>query len=969
LILGAILATGPSFVFAETLPNQQPRASGEHVSFNRDGRPIFNKQCLSCHGGVKQLSGLSLIYREQALRPCESGRTPIVPGRASDSYLLERVTDNDVETRMPPADHGPPLSPADVAVLTEWIEQGAKWEEHWAFVPPTRRELPAVNQVSWPRDPLDRFVLARLESAGLAPGAEADRATWLRRASFDLTGLPPTPEAYVAFQNDERADAYERAADRLIGSPHFGERWAAMWLDLARYADTQGFEKDLHRDMWPYRDWVIRAFNDDLTFDRFTIKQLAGDLLPEATLADRVATAFHRNTQTNTEGGTDDEEFRTAAVLDRVSTTWEAWMGSSFRCAQCHDHPYDPIRNKEYYQFVALLNNTRDVDLDDDTPVVKAPIDAAGWPAAERRQRRMAGIRLKVFERANSVAISDGESHSLRADHAACSAPAKLISRDAPDGTPEVLVQGALASFDAFTLEFPLDESIKRLTAIRIEALPQDVQAALRIPEMGFVLTRIKGEIVSEEAAAAQAVMFVAAFADEPHPLMDPEDSLRDNNKGWGDFTRLCRPRHVTFACQQAMPIPPRSKLRLTLQFHAAATGDIGLGIRRGRYSLSENRRWIELVNDPQVRRLRKKLASLAAKEDAIPHVKLPVVEEIPAPFARPTFAFIRGNWLDKGTEQKPGIPKIFARPGPQGVDNRLTMARWIVSPDNPLTARVMVNRIWQELFGVGIVETSEDFGSSGTPPSHPELLDHLALRFEHDDHWSVKRLRRDIVLSAAYRQSAATQPATLTADPRNRLLSRGPRTRLTAEMIRDQALVLSGRLTSTMFGPPVMPPQPDGVWRSVYNGATWNAATDSNRYRRAIYTYWKRTSGYPSMLSFDAPSRDVCLSRRIPTDTPLQALVAMNDEAFIELAQGLGQRMQQAAQDPPHQIAAGFRWATGHDIATPKLERLLDLYHDAGESFDRSPAEAGKLSAKRDTYALTVVANALLNLDEVLTK
>ena len=938
------------------------------MSFNRDVRPILTKNCIGCHGGVKQLSGLSFIYRDRAVNPCESGLTPILPGRPADSYLLERVSNPDPDSRMPPGDHGPPLSPADIATLTRWIEQGAEWEEHWAYVPPSAHKLPPVQHSSWPRDRLDRFVLARLESAGLAPSTEADRPAWLRRATLDLTGLPPRPEDYANFLRDDRADSYERVVDRLLASPHFGERWASMWLDLARYADTQGFEKDAHRDAWPYRDWVIRAFNDDLPFDQFTVKQLAGDLLPEPTFADRVATAFHRNTQTNTEGGTDDEEFRTAAVLDRVSTTWEAWMGTSFRCAQCHDHPYEPIRNTEYYEFVALLNNTHDMDLDDDSPLLKTPVDAAAWPTADARRRRMAAIRQTLFDRADSLLAADREMHPLRAGHVTSAGGTKLVARDTKDGAPEIVVEGILTAMDTFTLEFPLDDGVKQLTALQIDALPQDGAAALKIPEMGFVVTRLQAELLTEGAATPQQIKFVAAFADEPHPLMDPEDSLRDNNRGWGQFTRLWRPRQAVFVCEQAVPISPHSTLRLALQFNAAATGEIGLGIRRGRYSVSTDKRWTEMVNDQKIRKLRQELAVLVAQEDAIPHVNLPIASEIPAPFGRQTFTFARGNWLDKEAKVHPGVPRLLSKSS-NSVDNRLTMAKWIASPDNPLTARVMVNRLWQELFGVGLVETAEDFGSSGEPPSHPELLDHLALRFEYEHSWSIKQLLRDLVLCATYRQSAWADPPKRLADPRNRLLSRGPRTRLTAEMLRDQALILSGRYSDKMFGPPVMPPQPEGIWRSVYNGATWNAPQGADRYRRAIYTYWKRTSGYPSMLTFDAPSRDVCVSRRIPTDTPLQALVIMNDEAFVELAQGLSERMQQAAAEPETQITAGYRWATGQEVPTPKLHRLVELYDEAAEAFDRTPADARRLAPTRQSYALTIVANALLNLDEVLTK
>ncbi len=952
-----------------------PAAEGDRVLFNESIRPIFARHCVSCHGGVKQLSGLSFIDREQALAETDSGLHAIVPGKPEESYLLERVSDPDAETRMPPADHGPALAPRDIALLRRWIEQGAEWEQPWAFQPPRSHESPAVHQADWPRDALDQFVLARVEAAGLAPAAEANRAAWLRRVSLDLTGLPPTPAEYDAFAADASATsgsdaAYERVVDRLLASPHFGERWAAMWLDLARYADTQGFEKDEARNAWPYRDWVIRAFNDDLPYDQFLVKQLAGDLLPEATLSDRLATALHRNTQTNTEGGTDDEEFRTAAVLDRVATTWEALLGTTFRCAQCHDHPYEPIRNTEYYQFVAFFNTTRDNDVSEDYPLLAAPNDPADGAEAERLDRRMQAVREELYARAMPLAGDASRWRPLRPDVATASGDTKLVIRDAAEapGVAEVVAEGTIAANGAYTLEFPLD-GVRRLAALRIDALPIDVEAAQKTADMGFVLTRLRGEIVPAGGGSPREIPFDAAFCDEAEPLFDPEDSLRRNDNGWADYTRMSQPRFALFAASEPARIQPRDRLRLTLEFHRTAVGDIPLVIRRGRFSVSESTAWTDALASGAVRDLRRELRELRRRRDRIPHTDVPVMAEQAPGRQRRTYAFVRGNWLDKAGEAFAGMPHVFPSPPATTSPNRLTMARWIASPDNPLTARVMVNRLWQELFGVGLVETAEDFGTSGTPPSHPELLDHLALRFEHDRAWSVKRLLRDIVLSATYRQAGTITPEKLAADPRNRLLARGPRTRLTAEMVRDQALALSGRLSAKMFGPPVMPPQPPGVWRSVYNGAEWRTAAGEDRYRRAIYTFWKRTSGYPSMLTFDAPSRDVCVGRRIATNTPLQALAVLNDEAFVELAAGLGERMEAAGHGAGERISAGYRWATGGEITPAKLERLVVLYEQAAAAFDADADRAMQLAPSRERYALAIVANALLNLDEVLTK
>jgi hypothetical protein len=941
----------------------------EKVSFNEHIRPILAKHCVSCHGGVKQASGLSFIYREQATAPCESGLTPITPGSTEESYLLDRVTDSDPDMRMPPADHGPPLSAEQIDLLRRWIEQGAEWELHWSFAPPKKHEPPRVQREHWSRDPLDRFILARVESEGLAPAAEADRAAWLRRVSLDLIGLPASAEEYAAFKLDNRPDAYERVVDRLLASPHFGERWASMWLDLARYADTVGYERDPHREIWPYRDWVIRALNDDMPFDEFTIKQLAGDLLPDATFGDRLATAFHRNTQNNTEGGTDDEEFRMLAVLDRVSTTWQTWQGSTFRCTQCHSHPYDPFRHEEYYKFVAFFNTTRDADLNGDEPLLRVPHDVEAWPDAQKLDDRIAAIRAELHERYAQLREDESLWRPLRPDKANASGETKLIIRDdETDGVPEVLAEGTTASHSTFTFEVPLKGG-SRLTAIRIDALPKDVAAALKTPEAGFALSRLKTHVLSPESQELAELEFAAVSSDDPEPLFDPEESLRKDGLGWEAYTRLARPQRAVFLLKKPLDVKEGARLRMAMKFDLTDTGGGALYIQRARFAATDDRLATELVRDKGMRELREELASLIKQREAIPGTTTPVMIEQPPRLARHTYTFARGNWLDKETEVQPGVPAVMP-PLPEGAKaDRLAMARWLVSPENPLTARVTVNRLWQELFGLGIVDTAEDFGTSGTLPSHPELLDHLALRFQDEYKWSIKRMLRAIVLSSTYRQDATATPEKLARDPRNRLLSRGPRTRLTAEMVRDQALVLSGGFSPKMYGRPVMPPQPEGVWRSVYNNEKWTTAEGEDRYRRAVYTYWKRTSGYPSFITFDAPSRDVCVARRMATNTPLQALVTLNDPAFVELAQGFAERMEAARQAPREQISAGYELATGGEIHAEKLDALERLYNEAAAVFDADSDQAKPLADTRERYGLTVVANALLNLDELLTK
>jgi hypothetical protein len=970
LLLAMALAAGSfSLAIGEEATPAPNGDLPQKVSFNEHIRPIFAKHCVACHGGVKQASGLSFIYRDLATGECDSGNRPIVPGNSKESYLIERITDADLETRMPPSDHGPPLSKRDVELLRRWIDQGAEWELHWSFVAPKPQTVPGVKHDAWPRDPLDNFILAKLESAGLAPAPEADRATWLRRASLDLTGMPPTADEYAAFELDNRPDAYERAADRLFASPHFGERWASMWLDVARYADTQGYEKDNGRDIWPYRDWVIRAFNADMPFDEFTVKQHAGDLLPNATLADRLATAFNRNTQTNTEGGTDDEEYRTVAVLDRVSTVWQTWQGMTFRCTQCHSHPYDPFRHDEFSKFIAFFNTSRDADLNGDEPVLRVPNDEAKWSEAQRLDEQIAKLRQQTTEQTAALATDHAQWTWQKPVSAEVNGDARLVVRDDPsEKVPEVLAKGTVPQGCVFTLKFTAAKAT-RVTALRIDALPPDLEAALKTPAAGFVLSRLKAHVASPEGADLGEIKFVAAACDEADPLFDVEESMRDNPEGWEQYTRQTYPRWAVFIPEKPVDLPAGGSLRLALHFGLADSGAGALYIQRARFALSESPAWTALVGSQAYHDAKEQLAALLKQRQAIPATAVPVMGEQEPQDARRTYVFTRGNWLDKDREVQPGVPAVMP-PLPAGVRaDRLAMARWFASKENPLTARVMVNRLWQELFGAGIVETAEDFGTSGELPSHPELLDYLALRFQNEDQWSVKRMLRELVLSATYRQSSVLTAEKLDKDARNRLLSRGPRTRLTAEMVRDQALVLSGRFSPKMFGQPVMPPQPDGVWRSVYNGAKWKTAKGENRYRRAVYTYWKRTSGYPSMLTFDVPSRDVCVVRRIATNTPLQALVTLNDQAFVELAQGFAERMDAVDGDEHAKIAAGYEQATGHRIEPEKLARLAKLYDEAAAAFDAHQDEAKPLAATRDRYALCIVANAILNLDEVLTK
>lgn len=942
-------------------------AGPQAVDFNDDVRPILNTHCIACHGGVKQASGVSFIRRDSALAEAESGEIPIVPGNVDASYLMTRVTAGDDE-RMPPADHGRALSEGEINTLRRWIEQGAEWKEHWAYVPPVSPAMPRVERRDWCAGPLDQLVLASLAAAELEPSPPADRRAWLRRATFDLTGLPPTLDEQQSFLADASALARERVVDRLLASPAFGERWASVWLDLARYADTMGYERDPPRTIWPYRDWLVRALNADLPFDQFTIKQLAGDLLEAPAIDDLIATAFHRNTQTNTEGGTDDEEFRTMAVVDRVNTTWQVWQATTFGCTQCHAHPYAPFDHDEYYKFMALFNTSSDCDLREEFPLVDVPLDETAWNDARDLDQQIGALRAAQFAEFQSVQQSAEAFVALAPDRAECNGSARLEIRAVEEGGAEVVTVGTDSAHSTYTLESPVPDGLARLTALRIEALPKDIEAAVRTSEPGFVLSRLQVYVVGADGEPRE-IEFATALADEPAPEFDPADSLRENANGWASYTRISAPRAGVFIAARPVELAPGDRLRFVLLQDRIVEDAIPMVLRRLRLAASASDAWPRLIASRGFERRREQLAKLEKHRGEMQHVSLPVMREAPDAVARRTFVFDRGNWLVKGQEVAPAVPHVFPQPASEILD-RLALARWIVSPENPLAARVMVNRLWAELFGTGIVETAEDFGSSGAPPSHPELLDDLAVRFRDDYAWSVKRLLREIVLSSTYGQDARAEAAMWERDPRNRLLARGPRNRLSAEMVRDQALAVSGLASANLYGPPVMPPQPEGVWRSVYNGGAWEAARGDNRYRRALYTYWKRTSGYPAMMTFDAPSRETCSVRRIATNTPLQALAALNDEAQIECAQALGQRMHDAGlASVRDEIAWAYELASGAKPTERAIEPLVKLYETALAAYQSDPDQVSRMSGSAEIAARAVVANAILNLDVVLTK
>lgn len=927
------------------------------VSFNKDIRPIFNEHCTACHGGVKQAADISFVYRDQVLPP---DGWIVEPGEPDESLLIERVLETDPELRMPPADHGHALSAHEIGLLTEWIKQGAVWDaSHWAYAAPVTQPLPAVSNPKWPRQPIDHFILARLDAEELSPSGDAKPERWLRRVTLDLIGLPPTPEQLASFLTEYANDANaarNAVVDHLLQSPAYGERWASVWLDQIRYADSRGLGADGRRSVWKYRDWVIDSLNRDLPYDQFTIKQIAGDLLSSSTIEDRIATAAHRVTQSNEEGGTDDEEFRIAAVLDRVNTTWQTWQGVTFGCVQCHSHPYDPFRHEEYYQFAAFFNNTADCDLNEDWPLVQAPVDAADYQQATDLDRRIDSVRHRLWDREYQL-LAERTNWQPIVNLSASTSNQTKVAVSRVDDHDEFETVGTVSRNTDITLEAPLPQGLSRLTAVRITAMPLDPETAVSDTEWGFVMSQIEANLIVDGQAEPQKLTIKRIFIDEPDPFYDPQLSLDSkSNRGFAAYSRISKPRQAALVFESPITIPDNARLQVTLKHRVYLLAAFSLITRRGHLAVTNNEQLTHLLSDEDYLAMRADLSNLEKQRSAIKSVSIPVMQELPEHLSRPSYVFERGLFLTKGTQVSAGTPASLP-PLPSGPVNRLSLARWLVSPQNPLTARVAVNRIWAQLFGIGLVATEEDFGSSGDVPSHPALLDYLAVRFQQDQKWSQKELLREIVLSRTYGQNSTLTSAHYERDPQNRLLSRGPRFRLSSEVIRDQALALSGLLSDKQFGPPVHPPIPSGVWKPFQSGDKWNVPKpgESDRYRRSIYTYMKRSIPYPMFAAFDAPSREFCSPRRLRSNTPLQALMMLNDEVFTECTTALANRMRDASENPVEQIREGFRIVTCRDPGEDDVQDLSSLMNSAGNGAEIDGLEA--------------VASVLLNLDEVVMK
>lgn len=945
------------------------------IDFNREVRPILSKSCLVCHGPDAETreAGLRLDRAEEAVAELDSGLRAIIPGNPEESELHYRVTTDDESLRMPPVDSGAALTKAEQETLRLWIEQGASYEQHWSFVPPVKADLPSDESLARPIEkeriesaspyaqaisPIDRFVFAKLKELNLQPEPKADRYTLIRRVALDLTGLPPSREEVDRFIHDDSPDAVRKMVDSYLAMPTYGEKWGAIWLDLARYADSQGYAQDTPRTIWRYRDWVIQAINENMPFDQFTIEQIAGDLLEQPSESQKIATAFHRNTMTNSEGGTDDEEFRVAAVVDRVNTTMQVWMGMTIGCAQCHTHKYDPISQEEYFRLYDIFNQTADQDRPNEAPTLAS--------FSEERSAERTRLQSEIAQ--------------LQKDTQASAEPQEIpLPNEGPIRIRFVRVQ--------------LMQPSSFLHLAEVEVFDGDTNVALQgtasqsSTDFGGKAGRANdGNTDGDYEVAASS----SHTAKENMPWWEVDlgevttverivvwnrtdtDGVRERLKPFRVIAYNEAHKPVWVAAQDTAP-NPKQEFIVPTEFK----------------NLTPEQRSTIASLEPATG----KSADLAKLQDRLnklgADIQTPIMEQLPEGKRRETRIHIRGSFRQPGDVVTAGVPAVFPPLSAERPADRLNLARWLVSPDNPLTARVVVNRYWEHLFGRGLVETSEDFGTQGQLPSHPQLLDWLAVDFMENG-WDTKRLVRQIVLSDTYQQSSRVRADKLTRDPYNAWLSRGPRFRLSAEEIRDQALAVSELLSDKMFGPSVRPPRPQLGLRAAFGGSTdWSTSPGEDRFRRGLYTFARRTSPYPSMMTFDATSREICTIRRIRTNTPLQALVTLNDPVFVEAAQGLARRVwnetsRREAEAPAATDQDRCRHAFELVLIRPprdeEVEVLVEMLRNARTRFVANEQAAKEMATDpigplpedwpaSELAAWTVVANVLLNLDETLAR
>ncbi|GAA5509765.1 PSD1 and planctomycete cytochrome C domain-containing protein [Novipirellula caenicola] len=978
----------------------------DEISFNREVRPVLASQCFACHGPDEEHreADLRLDVDEAAI---EHG--VIEPGDPDASELVRRLFSSDEDEVMPPP-HAGTLKPEQKQLLRDWVQSGAKYDKHWAFTPPTRPAVPTVTQSGWARGAIDAFVLDRLAREGISPSPEADRMTLVRRLYIDLIGLPPTPEQADAFVSSTDPHAYEALVDELLQSPRYGEHWALPWLDLARYADTNGYEKDRERSIWPYRDWVIRALNEDMPYDEFSIKQLAGDLLPRKSPDDLIATGFHRNTMLNEEGGIDPLEYRYLAMVDRVATTGVVWLGLTTGCAQCHTHKFDPITHTDYFRLMALLNNADEPDYAIPDPTVE-----------QQRRETLDQIERLESQLADVFPIGDDASATFESEFAkwirsqeAVATPWQVITpTEMKSNLPRlellddgsVFASGDTTKRDEYELTFTIQQSDLPITAIRLEALPDD-----RLPEHGPGLAFYEGRkgdfFVSElNATLGDAPLNFGEVTHNYRTTNDGNSKVRpdnvfdgDGSTGWQPGNHKGERLHLVMNLQQPIETPGELRIKLLFERHYVASlgrfrfavtskpdavasqlsesAETILASAEDDKERSEVLRREFLRTTPLLAEARKPIDSLRAKLPE-PTTTL-VMQERPADHPRPTYRHHRGEYLSPKEQVSPGMLSVFVEDEQRSPKNRLEMARWLVSDANPLIARVTVNRAWRSLFGAGLVRSSDDFGVQSEPPTHPELLDWLSVELIENG-WSIKQLHKWIVMSETYRQDSKGTAELVQMDPDNRLLARGARFRVNGETVRDIMLRGSGLLSEKMYGPGVFPPQPPSVTELAYGNFKWNTAKDADRYRRSIYTFKKRTAAFAAYTVFDAPTGEECIPQRNRSNTPLQALTVLNDEMYFEMAralaeQTLAKQTSEDANDSPTEIATSMFRRILTRPPTIEETQMLTAYFDAQKqrlvSGQLIAAEiGGDKNASADFAAWSMVARVIMNLDEAVTR
>ncbi|WP_231740651.1 PSD1 and planctomycete cytochrome C domain-containing protein [Thalassoglobus neptunius] len=1016
------------------------------VDFDREIQPILQARCASCHGSEAREGGLRFLGRDDLFLRNDSGEPAIVAGEPSASELIRRIEADEFE-RMPP--EGPPLNEEQITLLKRWIQEGVSWPQsqkapkHWAYVAPVRPDVPQVES-GRVANPIDAFVLSTLEESetGLHQSSPASPATRLRRVYLDLIGLPPEMHVLEAFEANPSEDHYREIVDQLLASPHYGEKWARQWLDLARYADSNGFQADQFREIWPYRDWVIDAFNNDMPFDEFSIAQLAGDLLPEPSLDDKIATGFHRCTTCNVEAGVDPEENRTNQIIDRVNTTGTVWLGTTLECAQCHNHKYDPFSQEEYYELFAFFNNTplevvqpggSGVQFEVSGPKMDLPLTELQQEERDELKAELKQVKRRISRR-ETVLAEEQESweDELRASLASVAEwhvlePITFESekgsefRILPDSS--ILLTGKAPDKDTYTVTF--STNLKDITGFKIEALTDDSLPG-KGPGRGdekrpnFVAHELKISVTSEGEVDRDLKLHTpqASFSQKNYDVAGLIDG--DLKTGWAINPKFGEPHWASFLIKEAInktgqeagskagkdssSKPVTIRFELSQQFGGARTvgrlrvqaltGDpeaatIPSDIREA--LLAEKERTEEqgvalakfhASQDQGMKRLVNQRKEIQSKIDAITPLTTLVMVEMDD--GRETNIFQRGNFLSPGVTVEAAVPGVLhplsSAVGETEQRDRLAFAKWLVSEENPLVARVAVNRWWSEFFGHGIVETLEDFGTQGDRPTHPELLDWLAVELM-ESNWSMKQINRTIVLSETYQQDSRIESADRELDSLNRLYARGPRFRLSAETIRDQALAISGLLCRDVGGPPVYPPQPENIWRHVgRNAPKWETDTDGDRFRRGLYVVWRRSAPYPSFVNFDAPDRASCVVKRSRTNTPLQALTLLNDPAYVEMAHGLANRLLVECSDggTDELVEFGFRLVTSRQPNSHEAAFLIAFLESEEQRFTDDPVAAKQVvpESVRQTdvpiakqAACFELASVLLNLDESITK